>query len=282
MGFIDTGREVVVIDTGYGSEAYKLTKLTRELGRQISYIVITNGKQDRWINIDYLLSSPDTRATIIAHRNNPCPYINYRIGEEYTITVDGVLISLIYSPGYSPYLDDLVVCIETLRNEKVCFTSYILQPNGPYYRRCEGSSPIPILSYPEEYMESVWHILSIKPDIAVSGYNGIVWRGNEVIQAGLVTLHTLLSIIDYMRLNIDRAKEDLLLDTYLSIARERNAVELAYTRLRKKVIDAYPDQLAYPPELLKNIADKTLYEAFDKPSLEAIYSYICRSHSTNT
>jgi len=271
LQLLDTGGHIIVFDTGYADEAYKLLEAIKDIGKDIRYIVITHGHWDHWANISILLKSRK-KPLIIGHRNNPLNLIDVRFDEKYSIVSEGYVIELYHMPGHSQYGDDIVACT-VIKEQKICFVGDLVQPIGTSYHECKDPLLIPLFYYPIEYILSLAKLLELRPNILQNGH-GITWYGRDAVSAILVTLHTVLALIDFMKKNIKYDKETAIMNTYLDVARQRNAYEIASKRINQNAYDLLKESLVYQPDKISYFVNKTVFDIFDRPSLEAVYELV--------
>jgi glyoxylase-like metal-dependent hydrolase (beta-lactamase superfamily II) len=168
LAWIETNDGLVAIDSGWdvawdepyeGSDLEAITLAAEGTGKPLTHILFTHDHPDHRANLP-LLRDRWAGVEVFAHRNSRIEGVNRFLEGGETLTLGGVTIQTLATPGHSQQRDELCYLLPDFR---LLFSGDVAQPQGPSYALVTGHSPVPFFYYGDEYHRTLE--LLIKQDV---------------------------------------------------------------------------------------------------------------------
>lgn len=198
LAWIEADDSLIAIDTGWdaargqpyeGSDLEAITQAGEATGKPLTHILLTHDHRDHVSDLPNLLERwPNAR--VLAHTNSSVEGVTDSLSGGETLTLGGIAVQVLYTPGHSPHRDELCYYLPDYR---FLFSGDVAQPQGPSYAFANGPSPVPFFSDGDDYTRTLERLIALDPQHARTGHGDFL--GPEQARQWLrVTLATVLRI----------------------------------------------------------------------------------------
>lgn len=259
LAWIETDGGLIGVDTGYdvatgnpyeGSDLQAITQASEATGKPLTDILLTHDHWDHCANLPLLRERwPDVQ--LYAHPNSSAENVTTPLSGGETLTLDGLRVEVLYTPGHSAHRDELCYYLPDYR---LLFSGDVAQPQGPSYAYSNGPSPVPFFYFGDDYHRTLERLIALDPQHMRTGHGDFM--GPEQARQWLrVTLATVLRIQELALGLTERYpnKDDnwLVESIYDQVADERHYGLRAANQRKRRSNDEQPSD----------------YERFDKPGI---------------
>lgn len=166
LAWIETQDGLVAIDSGWdvadgepyeGSDIEALENAAAQTGKPLTHILFTHDHPDHCANLP-LWRERYPNIIVMAHENTSIPDVTQTLKGGETLTLGGVTIQVIFTPGHSQHRDEICYYLPDYR---FLFCGDVVQPNGPSYAVSDDWSPVPFFYYGDEYRRSLERLIAL-------------------------------------------------------------------------------------------------------------------------
>lgn len=175
LAWIETDEGLVAIDTGWdvaagepydGSDLEALEQASARTGTPLTHVLLTHDHWDHTANLPLLRERwPD--AVVYAHPNGQVEGPTTPLHGDETLTLGGVRVQALHTPGHSQHRDELCYWLPDLQ---FLFSGDVAQPQGPSYAYANGPSPVPFFHFGDDYRRSLERLIALDPQRMRTGH----------------------------------------------------------------------------------------------------------------